>query len=92
LFFAAKVTETFDEQLGNLWRTGFTYVTLVGHPELGRETFSVEKNMTSGRIVVALSSWSRPGTRLAQALSPLVRLIQVRTNRAALRHLAEMMA
>src|SRR5258708_7435006 len=78
LFFAARVTERFDEQLGGLWRTGFTYVTLVRHPELCREPFSFEKHLATGSIVVALRSWSRPGTRLARALAPLVRVIQVR--------------
>src|SRR5262249_19032387 len=39
LFSAARVTETFDEFRDDLWRAGFTYRTLDGHPELGEETF-----------------------------------------------------
>ncbi|MBA3541293.1 MAG: DUF1990 family protein, partial [Deltaproteobacteria bacterium] len=40
LFFASRVTAVFDESDGTWARTGFTYCTLVGHPELGEETFS----------------------------------------------------
>jgi uncharacterized protein (UPF0548 family) len=89
LFFASRVIARFDEQRDGLWRSGFTYRTLVGHPELGQETFSVEKDLATGRVIVALRSWSRPGTVLAQVAAPWVRRQQVRANRAALAHLAE---
>jgi uncharacterized protein (UPF0548 family) len=89
LFFAARVTACFDEEKGCVWRTGFTYRTLIGHPEFGEETFSVEKDMASGRVIVALRSWSRPGTVLALLLPPWVRRQQVRASRAALAHMAE---
>ena len=39
LFFAARVTACFDGLAGGAWKTGFTYRTLHGHPELGEETF-----------------------------------------------------
>ena len=62
---------------------------LIGHPEFGEETFSVEKDMATGRVIVALRSWSRPGTVLAMLCPPWVRRQQVRasTRRA---HMAEM--
>jgi uncharacterized protein (UPF0548 family) len=88
LFFAARVVDCFDEEQGGVWRTGFTYRTLVGHPECGEETFSVEKEMATGRVTVALRSWSRPGTVLALAVSPWVRRQQVRASHAAVEHLA----
>jgi uncharacterized protein (UPF0548 family) len=88
LFFAARVTACFDEEKGGVWRTGFTYRTLIGHPEYGEETFSVEKDRASGRVIVALRSWSRPGTVLALLLPPWVRRQQVRASHAALAHLA----
>ncbi len=89
LFFASRVIARFDDQRdGELHKTGFTYQTLEGHPELGEETFSVEKNVTTGAVVVALRSWSRPGTALSRALAPLVRRFQVRGSLAALDHLA----
>jgi uncharacterized protein (UPF0548 family) len=89
LFFAARVTGCFDEEKGGVWRTGFTYRTLIGHPEYGEETFSVEKEMATGRVIVALRSWSRPGTVLALLLPPWVRRQQVRASGAALAHLAD---
>jgi hypothetical protein len=88
LFFAARVTERFDECNGNVWRTGFTYATVAGHPEYGVETFSVEKDITTGKVIVALRSWSRPGTFLALLCPPWVRRQQVRASHAALDNLA----
>jgi uncharacterized protein (UPF0548 family) len=88
LFFAARVVSCFDEEVGGVWRTGFTYRTLVGHPEYGEETFSAEKDLATGRVIVALRSWSRPGTVLARMFAPWVRRQQVRASHAALAHLA----
>jgi uncharacterized protein (UPF0548 family) len=88
LLFASRVVARFDEEKSGVWRTGFTYRTLVGHPEYGEETFSVEKDMATGRVIVALRSWSRPGTVLARMFAPWVRRQQVRASRAALGHLA----
>ncbi len=88
LFFAARVVACFDEEKGGVWRTGFTYQTLVGHPECGEETFSVEKDMTTGRVIVALRSWSRPQTVLALLWPWWVRRQQVRAGRAAAEYLA----
>jgi uncharacterized protein (UPF0548 family) len=87
LFFAARVVARFDEAEGDVWRTGFTYRTLCGHPEHGEETFSVEKNMTTGRVCVALRSWSRPATLLAGLFPIGVRRLQVQAGRAAVDHL-----
>ncbi|HEV7557965.1 MAG TPA: DUF1990 family protein [Kofleriaceae bacterium] len=87
LFFAARVTEVFDGPDGEWWRTGFTYRTLVGHPELGEETFSSEKQLATGRVRVALRSWSRPGTWLARWFAPIVRRMQVGASLHALDHL-----
>jgi uncharacterized protein (UPF0548 family) len=88
LFFAARVVARFvDRREGALNATGFTYRTLVGHPELGEETFAVEKDVDTGNVYAALRSWSRPGTRLARAGAPLLRRIQVRANERALDHL-----
>lgn len=91
LLFAARVIDCFDarhdEGPVSLWRSGFTYRTLDGHPELGEETFSVEKNRESGIVHVSLRSWSRPGTRLARAFFPIVRQLQIHASHAALDHL-----
>lgn len=83
-FFASRVVAKFDEARGNTWCTGFTYRTLPGHPELGEETFSVEKDMTTGDITVRLRSWSRAGTVLSKVGAPVMRYVQARANLAAL--------
>jgi hypothetical protein len=94
LFFAARVIDCFDARVQNptqsppLWKSGFTYRTLAGHPELGEETFSVEKNCETGAVRVSLRSWSRPGTLLARVFSPIVRKLQIHASHAALDHLA----
>lgn len=101
LFFAARAIEVFDSpgegptekgQKGRLWRTGFTYRTLLGHPELGEETFAVEKELDTGIVRASLRSWSRPGTLLARTFAPVVRMLQVRASYAALDHLASIAA
>lgn len=87
MFFASRVIARFDEQREQTWQTGFSYRTLAGHPELGEETFSVEKNVSSGEVRVALRSWSRPGILLSKLTAPFARRTQVRSSRAALGHL-----
>ncbi len=87
LFFATRVIDRFEESTGTLWRCGFTYRTLEGHPACGEETFIVEKELASGKVTVALRSWSRPGIWIAKLTYPLMRLLQVRAARAALDHL-----
>jgi uncharacterized protein (UPF0548 family) len=84
LFFASRVTSVFNDRAGDTWRAGFTYQTLVGHPELGEESFSVEKDDATGRITVALRSWSRPGAWLTWLTYPLARRYQLRAGHAAL--------
>jgi len=90
LFFASRVSAVFDELVAerSLRRAGFTYRTLEGHPELGEETFSVEKDTRSGAVVVALRAWSRPGLWITRAGWFLGRRLQVAASRGALRHLA----
>jgi uncharacterized protein (UPF0548 family) len=90
IFFASRVARRFDgvSDDGRAWEVGFTYRTLEGHPELGEETFSVEKDLATGEVQVALRSWSRPGLMLSRALRPIVRLLQVRGTEAALTALA----
>lgn len=92
LFFAAQVTERFDEVVGGTHRAGFRYRTLRGHPELGEETFAVEKSLADGRVAVSLASWSRPGTLLARLGAPIVRRLQIAASHGALRHLREVAA
>jgi hypothetical protein len=87
LFFAARVYERFDDQHGETWRAGFSYHTLVGHPMCGEETFCVEKNLTTGQILVALRSWSRPVHWSTRWGNPIARRQQLQAGRSALDHL-----
>ncbi len=87
MFFASRVIARFDEQRGDTWHTGFTYRTLAGHPELGEETFSAEKNLATGKVMIALRSWSRPGILLTKLTAPFARYAQRRGSDAALDHL-----
>jgi hypothetical protein len=84
LFFGGRVTETFDGPEGDTWRAGFIFQTLRGHPELGEETFWVEKELATGVIRAGLRSWSRPGMWLTRVVAPLARWIQVRACHAAM--------
>lgn len=87
LFFAARVIDRFETTDETLWRCGFTYRTVEGHPACGEETFVVEKNLATGQITVALRSWSRPGILIAKLTYPIMRALQLRAARAALDHL-----
>lgn len=88
LFFASRVTEVFDGAGGRGWRAGFTYRTLPGHPELGEETFAVEKDSATGEVRFSLQSWSRPGHPLTWLFLPLARRWQRRASLAALQAMA----
>lgn len=90
IFFASRAVDRFDGPTpdGRTWRVGFTYRTLATHPELGEETFSAEKDLATGQVVVAMRSWSRPGNPFSRALAPVARLLQLRANEAALAALA----
>jgi len=88
LFFASRAVACFDGEEGGVWRTGFTYRTLAGHPELGEETFCVEKDVVSGEVQVVLQSWSRPGLWIVQVGSALARRLQRVVNEGALERLA----
>ena len=87
LFFAARVIDRFEDATDRQWRCGFTYRTLKGHPACGEETFVVEKELATGKITVALRSWSRPGLWIAKATYPIMRRLQLRAAREALDHL-----
>jgi Domain of unknown function (DUF1990) len=87
LLFAARVIARFEDVANDQWRCGFTYRTLDGHPECGEETFIVEKDLATGKVTVALRSWSRPGLWIAKLTYPFVRGLQLGAGRAALDHL-----
>lgn len=82
IVFASRVTAVFDAADAQQHRAGFTYQTLVGHPEHGEETFEVRKDLASGRVFATISARSKPTTALCGCLLPLVRRWQLRAGRA----------
>jgi hypothetical protein len=92
IFFASRVSEVIDDQSGDAWRSGFTYKTLAGHPEVGAETFLVEKNVHNGAVTVSLRAWSQLGYAWMRPLNFLARRWQTGAGRAALDHLEKISA
>lgn len=92
LFFASRVIERIDGEESGVWRAGFTYSTLEGHPVMGAETFLVEKDLRTGTVSVSLRSWSQPVTWLARCFRGLCRHLQRQAVKAALEHLQNIAA
>ena len=89
LLFGGRVTHSFRGRDGDVWRAGFTFQTVAGHPMVGEETFWVEKDRATGTVKAGLHSWSRPGTWLTRLGKPLLRRVQVRASHAALAQMAK---
>jgi hypothetical protein len=89
LFFAGRVTHSFDEFSEGVWRAGFVFQTVQGHPAIGEERFCVEKDPVRGVVRVRIESWSRPGTWLTRLGSPFMRWLQTWAVKAALDYLTE---
>jgi hypothetical protein len=89
LVFGGRVTQSFHERDGEMWRAGFTFQTVAGHPMVGEETFWVEKDRATGAVKAGLHSWSRPGTWLTRLGKPFLRWVQVRSSHAAVERMAQ---
>lgn len=61
-------------------RRGFTYGTLAGHPEIGEETFLVERT-ADGRVVGRVVAFSRPGRWFTALAGPIGPVLQKRIAR-----------
>jgi len=68
-----RVDEVFDEPR----RRGFSYLTLPGHPECGRETFITERD-DEDAVWVSIAAVSKPGSILTAVAGPVNRAIQRR--------------
>ena len=62
---------------------GFAYGTLPAHPEQGEEAFHLASH--NGRLVFAVTAFSRPRHPAARLGGPLTRVLQIRANRSYLR-------
>jgi len=81
---AVRVVDVFDIQDQEKRKTGYSYVTLKGHPESGVVTFSVEQRKGSENILLVIESWSKPGNLFAVLFRPIARFIQKKTSDQAL--------
>lgn len=66
-----------DQVIDEPGRRGFSYVTLPGHPECGRETFLAEKD-ADGVVWMSISAVSRAGSIVTSVAGPIGRLVQRR--------------
>jgi uncharacterized protein (UPF0548 family) len=57
-------------------RRGFAYGTLPGHPEMGEERFTVERDAAIGEVTVIVTAFSRPALWRTRFAGPLNRLVQ----------------
>ena len=73
LLFACRIVDTVDSDRS----FGFTYATLPGHPEQGRESFivSLEPN---GDVALNIRAHSRPALLLSRLSGPIGRVLQRR--------------
>ena len=83
IFFASRVNEVFHTPL----RSGFSYQTLAGHPEVGEETFAVQKDPQSGAVEVSLRAWSHLSRPWRWGFQAFTRPRQYGAGRAALDYL-----
>jgi uncharacterized protein (UPF0548 family) len=67
-------------------RRGFAYGTLPGHPEVGEELFSLERD-EHGTVRMVVRAFSRPATLLARAGGPATTVFQRVMTRRYLRSL-----
>ncbi len=77
-----RVVEVVDEP----GCAGFTYGTLVGHPEAGEERFLLER-LDDGRLRFRITAVSRPASLPARLAGPVGRAAQRRMTRRYLRAL-----
>jgi uncharacterized protein (UPF0548 family) len=81
---AARVLTVFDRDRDGVRRTGFSYVTLAGHPLRGAETFAVVEDRPAAVARFEMDAVSRPDHWLTTLGAPITRLIQRTMSRAAL--------
>lgn len=86
-----RVTDLFDQAIGDGRRAGFECVTLSGHPERGVERFSLTLHRADGQITFAIDSRSALALPLPVAWlgAPLARMVQRRAMAAALDHVRD---
>ena len=83
---AVRVVTVFDRKRAGGRRTGFSYVTLAGHPARGGMTFAVVDDERADVARFEIDVVSQPGHWLTLLAAPLARRLQRAGTRAALHH------
>jgi len=73
LLFSCRIIEVVDLPT----EFGFTYATMPGHPERGRESFVLHRS-ADGEIVLRIHAVSRPNTLMSRVSGPIGRAMQRR--------------
>lgn len=87
LIAAIKVLTVFDRSQATRRRTGFSAVTVAGHPARGAITIAIVEETARQQVHVEIDSISQPGHWLARLAAPVTRALQRRSNQAILGHL-----
>ena len=74
----ARIVYVVNEEGPQTRSYGFAYGTLTEHAESGEERFTIEWDLTDGRVWYAILAFSRPQKTLARLGYPLSRMLQKR--------------
>jgi len=75
---ATRIVYVVDEERPQARSYGFAYGTLAEHAERGEERFTIEWDLSDGRVWYAILAFSRPQKTLARLGYPLSRMLQKR--------------
>ena len=82
---AVRVARVWHVEGADGIESGFSYVTLEGHPERGVSSFRLSRT-ADGRIMFSIDARSRPGSLLTRIGRPFARRFQRGATEAALAH------
>lgn len=84
-----KILEVFDELTSEGHTSGFSYVTLAGHPARGIRRFSVRRKSGRSYIRIKIDSWVKPGHWFTAAFWPFIWLSMRKADEKALDFIAD---
>ena len=76
IIFGCRIVYFIDE----VNRYGFAYGTLLGHPEIGEESFVVQR--TGSKTTFQIRAFSKPSSFVIKATSPVGHLLQIKTTKS----------
>jgi hypothetical protein len=66
IIFGVRISDIIDEPI----RIGFSYETIIGHVEMGKSIFTIEKT-ESGNTIFKIHTFAKPGNKLTQLVGPI---------------------